>query len=62
MKESGNAPASLALGALWVVVFVALCAVQGRVPEDGLRHASNEGFGPGRNGRLLQRRVQGGAR
>lgn len=32
MKESGKAPATLALGALWVVVFVALCAVQGRVP------------------------------
>ena len=37
-------------------------AVEGHVPEDGLRRASDEGFGPGRNGRLLQCRVQGGAR
>ena len=37
-------------------------AVQGRVVEDGFRRPSDEGIGPGRKGRLLQRRVQGGAR
>jgi membrane associated rhomboid family serine protease len=32
MQESGKAPATIALGLLWVLVFAAMAAVQGRVP------------------------------
>ena len=37
-------------------------AVHGTVAEERLSGASDAGLSPGRHGRLLQRRVQGGAR